>query len=106
MSIEPGMPAEKAGLKAKDIIAAVDGHAFTYVASFVAYLQQTAGRPVDLTVLRGGQTLQITVKPVLADNGKGHDSYQIGFASSSPAIYGRAACAARGGAPVRDLQPA
>src|SRR5271163_1911879 len=41
--IEPGMPAEKAGLKAKDIIAAVDGHAFTYVASFVAYLQQTAG---------------------------------------------------------------
>ena len=82
--IEPGMPAEKAGLKAKDIIAAVDGHTFTYVASFVAYLQQTAGRPVDLTVLRGGQTLQITVKPVLADNGKGHDSYQIGFAASRP----------------------
>ena len=44
------MPAEKAGLKAKDIIAAVDGHTFTYVASFVAYLQQMAGRPVDLTV--------------------------------------------------------
>jgi regulator of sigma E protease len=82
--IEPGMPAEKAGLKAKDIIAAVDGHTFTYVASFVAYLQQTAGRPVDLTVIRGGQTLQITVKPMLADNGKGHDSYQIGFAASRP----------------------
>ena len=82
--IEPGMPAEKAGLKAKDIIAAVDGHSFTYVASFVAYLQQTAGRPVDLTVLRGGQTLHITVKPMLADNGKGHDSYQIGFAASRP----------------------
>ncbi len=82
--IEPGMPAEKAGLKAKDIIAAVDGNSFTYVASFVAYLQQTAGRAVDLTVLRGGQTLHITVKPVLADNGKGHDSYQIGFAASRP----------------------
>jgi regulator of sigma E protease len=83
-AIEPGMPAEKVGLKAKDLIAAVDGHAFTSVASFVAYLQQTAGSPVDLTVVRGGQTLYMTVKPVLADNGKGHDSYQIGFASSRP----------------------
>jgi len=82
--IEPGMPAEKAGLKPKDIIAAVDGHTFTYVASFVAYLQQSAGSPVDLKVLRGGQTLNITVKPVLAENGKGHDSYQIGFAASRP----------------------
>jgi regulator of sigma E protease len=82
--IEPGMPAEKAGLKAKDVIAAVDGHSFTYVASFVAYLQQTAGKPVDLTVLRGGKTLQIVVAPVLADNGKGHDSYQIGFAAARP----------------------
>ena len=88
------MPAEKVGLKAKDIIAAVDGHAFTYVASFVGYLQHTAGNPVDLTILRGGQTLHITVKPLLADNGKGHDSYQIGFASFSSAIHGRTACAA------------
>jgi regulator of sigma E protease len=82
--IAPGMPAEKAGLQPKDIIAAVDGRTFTYVASFVAYLQQTAGTPVNLTVLRGGQTLDITVKPVLADNGKGHDSYQIGFSATPP----------------------
>ena len=42
------------------------------------------GAPVDLTVLRGGQTLNISVKPMLADNGKGHDSYQIGFAANRP----------------------
>ena len=70
-AIEPGMPAAKVGLKPRDVIASVDGHTFTYVASFVAYLQQTAGRPVDLTVLRDGQTLKFTVKPMLAENGKG-----------------------------------
>ncbi len=82
--IEPGRPAETAGLQVKDTIAGVDGHAFTFVASFIAYLQQSGGRPVDLTVLRGGQTLHIVVTPVLADNGKGHDTYQIGFGSSRP----------------------
>ena len=82
--VSPGMPAEKAGLQAKDIIAAVDGHTFTNVASFVAYLQHAAGNPVNLSVLRGNQALNLTVKPVLADNGKGRDTYQIGFGASRP----------------------
>ena len=30
-AVEPGMPAAKAGLKAEDVIASVDGHQFTYV---------------------------------------------------------------------------
>jgi regulator of sigma E protease len=78
-SVEPSMPAAKAGLKAGDVIASVDGHRFTYVGSMLAYLQQTAGKPVELTIQRGAETLQMTVQPIMADNGTGHSAYRLGF---------------------------
>ena len=78
-AIAPGRPAAKAGLQAKDQIAAVDGHRFTNVRSLVAYLQQTAGRTVDLTIDRGAETLHYAIQPALADDGTGHSAYQIGF---------------------------
>ncbi len=78
-SVEPSMPAAKAGLKAGDVIASVDGHRFTYVGSMLAYLQQTAGKPVDLTIQRGTETLHMTVQPAMADDGTGHSAYRLGF---------------------------
>jgi regulator of sigma E protease len=78
-AVAPGRPAAKAGLQAKDVISAIDGHSFTNVRSLVAYLQQTAGRAVDLTVQRSGQTLHFSIEPALADDGSGHSVYQIGF---------------------------
>ena len=78
-SVEPSMPAAKAGLNAGDVIASVDGHRFTYVGSMLAYLQQTAGKAVDLTVERGGETLHLTVQPIRADDGTGHSAYRLGF---------------------------
>ncbi len=83
-AVEPGMPAAKAGLLANDTIASVDGHRFTYVGSMLAYLQQTAGRPVDLTIQRGPQTVSLTVKPMLADDGTGKDGYRLGFLPKPP----------------------
>jgi regulator of sigma E protease len=78
-SVEPSMPAAKAGLKAGDVIASVDGHRFTYVGSMLAYLQQTAGKPVDLTIQRGAETVHMTVQPMMADDGTGHSAYRLGF---------------------------
>jgi regulator of sigma E protease len=80
-AVEPGMPAEKAGLKAGDVIASVDGHRFTYVGSMLAYLQETAGKPVDLTIQRAGsaEPLHLSVTPTLADDGTRHSSYRLGF---------------------------
>ena len=83
-AVEPSMPAAKAGLKANDIIASVDGHRFTYVGSMLAYLQQTAGRPVDLTVQRGSETLHFQVQPALSDDGSGHNTYRLGFLPAPP----------------------
>jgi regulator of sigma E protease len=81
-AIAPGRPAAKAGLQAKDQLAAVDGHRFTNVRSLVAYLQQAAGRTVELTVQRGAETLHYKIQPVLADDGKGKLAYQIGFSAA------------------------
>jgi len=85
-AVAPGTPAAKAGLQAKDEIAAVDGHAFTYVRSLVAYLQQGGGRPVDLKILREGKTLDFTIQPALGDDGQGHTMYLIGF-KAAPEPY-------------------
>jgi regulator of sigma E protease len=78
-SVDPGMPAAHAGLKAGDVIASVDGHRFTYVGSMLSYLQEIKGRQVELTVDRAGQMLKLTVQPMMADDGTGHSKYRLGF---------------------------
>jgi regulator of sigma E protease len=82
--IEPGMPAAKAGLKAGDQILSVDGLTLHSVDAMLAFLQQGNGRPIQLTVLRNGQTFQIDLQPVMADAGNGHKLYRIGFAPNLP----------------------
>jgi regulator of sigma E protease len=82
--IEAGMPAGKAGLKEGDQIVSVDGLALHSVDAMLAFLQQDSGRPIDLTVLRNGQTFQLALQPVMADAGNGHKLYRIGFAPNLP----------------------
>ena len=82
--IEAGMPAAKAGLRAGDQIVSVDGLELHSVDAMLAFLQQGGGRPIHLTALRGGQTLQIELQPIMADAGNGHKLYRIGFAPNLP----------------------
>jgi regulator of sigma E protease len=82
--IEPNMPAGKAGLKEGDQIVAVDGLALHSVDAMLAFLQQDNGRPINLNVLRNGQTSQLELQPVMADAGSGHKLYRIGFAPNQP----------------------
>jgi regulator of sigma E protease len=82
--IESGMPAGKAGLKEGDQILSVDGLALHSVYAMLAFLQQDSGRPIKLTVLRGGQTFQLALQPVMADEPNGHKLYRIGFAFDPP----------------------
>jgi regulator of sigma E protease len=74
--LQPGMPAEKAGLKIGDEILTVDGKPVPQLAAMVESLKQTQEKPISLTVRRGSEIKTVTLQPVLTDK-----SYRIGIAS-------------------------
>ncbi|MGO8934926.1 MAG: RIP metalloprotease RseP [Terracidiphilus sp.] len=75
--VQPGLPAEQAGLRGGDAIEAVDGHAFHSVNTLLAYMQAGMGKPLTLTVLRNGASLQITVTPTKLDT-----RWMLGFSTA------------------------
>ncbi len=83
-AVEPNYPAARAGMKAGDVILAVNGNPFHYVSPLMAYLQQQNGAPVDLTIDRSGQILHLAVKPTWADDGTGRQGYRLGFNAAPP----------------------
>ena len=74
--LQPGMPAEKAGMKVGDVILTADGLPVPALAALVETLERTKDKPIQLTVLRNGQTLNFTVQPVMSEN-----RYRIGVGS-------------------------
>ncbi|MGA2727823.1 MAG: RIP metalloprotease RseP [Terracidiphilus sp.] len=77
----PNSPADKAGLKGGDSLAAVDGHVFHTVDPLLDYLQQGQGKPVTLTVERNGAVLPPTiVHPSMQDA-----QWRLGFMAVPPA---------------------
>lgn len=63
---DPNSPAELAGLKAGDVITAVEGVPVKFWVEVAPLIADKTGKPVALTVLRSGKTLQLSVTPVLA----------------------------------------
>jgi regulator of sigma E protease len=86
-SVEPSMPGQRAGLRAGDQLLALDGVPFRSLSSIVLYLQQQAGRPATLTVLRNGKTLLLTVRPEQETGPRGNTVYQIGFSAVPPPYH-------------------
>jgi regulator of sigma E protease len=72
--VQPGTPADQAGLRAGDAIQAVDGHPFHTVSSLLAYLQIGKGTPVTLQVSRKGVPVTLVVHPAMLGAG-----YMLGF---------------------------
>jgi regulator of sigma E protease len=64
-SVLPGEPAEKAGLKAGDVIVAVNGERMTFQPHVINAIQRNTGHEVDLTILREGKEQHVKVTPVL-----------------------------------------
>jgi len=76
--IEPGLPADKIGIKPGDKIVALDGQPLPSIQFMIERLQQTKTKPVQLSVDRNGHALTFTATPVLAPtNGESH--YRLGF---------------------------
>jgi regulator of sigma E protease len=76
--LQPGMPAEKAGLKEGDKILALDGQPLPALAAMVEDLEATKDKPIVLTVMRGNEQKTFTVQPTIAPNEK---RYRIGVSS-------------------------
>ena len=60
--VTAGSPAEKAGLRSGDVIAAVNGKP-VYFYSFIPVIETNAGREIVLAVQRGEESLEIPVTP-------------------------------------------
>ena len=80
--LEPSMPAAKAGMKVGDEVVAVNGAAMHSMRALIHYLQQNQGKPLDVTVVRGGQEVHLNMTPVLSTNGRGEPQWRMGFVSN------------------------
>ena len=87
--LQPGMPAEKAGLKTGDVIVAVNGQPVKAIAQMISMLQKTKDAPVELTVQRGTEQLKFKVTPVATKlEGTTEARYMVGVLSE-PTITSR-----------------
>ena len=89
-SLEPTMPAARAGLQPNDKILSIDGLQLHSVTALLSYLQDQAGKPASLDVQRAAangttQTLNIHVTPELADTASGK-GYRLGFVAVLPPV--------------------
>ncbi len=89
--VNSSMPAAQAGIKPGDKIIAIDSVPVHSYNSFVGYLQDRKGQPVNLTIRRADQTLQIAVTPMLAPaptvDKPDEKRYQIGIGFPPPPAH-------------------
>ncbi|HUO24575.1 MAG TPA: RIP metalloprotease RseP [Candidatus Aquilonibacter sp.] len=78
--LDDDMPAIKAGLQEGDRVIAMDGKPLGSIDAMIERLQDTKSKPVDLTVLRSGETLTFHLQPVLSNTEDPKEQrYRLGF---------------------------
>jgi regulator of sigma E protease len=88
--VEPGKPAAHAGIRADDVIAAVDGQKILVWEQFVDRVRGSKGAPLQLELLRKGQTIRTNITPVLGPSADSSDNvYQIGVSQREDIAYRR-----------------
>ncbi len=82
--VEADTPAAKAGIREDDRIVAMDGQSLPSIEIMIERLQQTKDKPVDLTVIRGNQTLSFHLAPFLGNTEDPKEQhYRLGFLNKS-----------------------
>ena len=79
-------PAARAGLQPHDRILSINGLHLHSVEALLAYLQDDAGKPVNLSIERGAATLPITVQPQQMDTSEGK-GWRMGFSRVMPPVH-------------------
>jgi regulator of sigma E protease len=87
-AIEPGMPADKAGLKVGDEIKSLDNVVVRSNSAVIAFLQNNKEKPVTVTYVRDGKELTTTVTPVITTVGN-DKKYRMGVALQPPVHFGK-----------------
>lgn len=87
--IAQGLPADRAGLRDGDVIAAVDGQPIHYWGQFVDRVRNSAGKNLALDIDRKGQTIHANVTPLLNPTDTGESTYQVGVAVKDETLYRR-----------------
>jgi regulator of sigma E protease len=84
------MPAVKAGIREDDRVVAMDGKPLGSIQAMIDRLQETKDKPVDVTVLRGDQTLSFHLQPVYSktDDPK-QQRYRLGFLNKEDTVVTR-----------------
>ncbi|HYH00506.1 MAG TPA: RIP metalloprotease RseP [Terriglobales bacterium] len=78
--LDSGMPAQQAGLKNGDVIAAVNGIPMKSMPAVARYIQENGEKPVEVTAFRDGKQLTFTVKPMPSEV-DGEKRFRIGIRS-------------------------
>jgi regulator of sigma E protease len=99
--VEPGLPAGQAALMPGDQIVGVDGHKILYWPRIAYLLQSGKGKPVQLSILRGGREFQATLTPVLTDV-MGEKRWRIGISFHNDMIVKKLPWGAAIGASIDD----
>jgi regulator of sigma E protease len=81
--VQPGMPADQAGLRAGDAIQTIDGHPFHTVTTLLAYMKNGQGKPLSLVVLRNGAALP----PIVAHPAQLEGGWKLGFFTTPPPTH-------------------
>ncbi|HEX2830938.1 MAG TPA: Do family serine endopeptidase [Burkholderiales bacterium] len=101
-AVQPGSPAEKAGLRERDVIVAMNGRALHGAAELRARLALTPiGEEIDLRVLRGGQTLNVRVRIAAVQQVSGGEGQTI----AAPQLAGMRVVEIERGSPLYQRIP-
>jgi regulator of sigma E protease len=82
-TVDPDLPAAKAGMKPGDVILALNDRPVRSIESLLALLEWNQTKPAKVTVERNGQHVDLNITPVPATvDGKAR--YRLGFQSAEP----------------------
>ncbi len=85
--LEPGLPAAQAGIRQGDILVAINGQPANSIPAVFNLVQESKGKPVQVTLLRNGKQIDLTVTPrQVTDQSSGDKVYQLGIRSEPETV--------------------